>query len=929
MIGPDDFDAFFAAVHGVLPYAWQRRLLVEVLADGWPDVVAAPTGAGKTAVLDVAVFALALAAADKARTAPLRIAYAVDRRIVVDQAHTRALRLAAALETTDGILGAVRSALAALSPTRPLHVEALRGGVPREDDWARTPVQPTILSTTVDQLGSRLLFRGYGVSERMAPVHAGLLGEDALIILDEAHLSEPFRQTLAHVMRHREGEASSGPWLLTSLTATPRAGDRVFALTADELAEDALARRIAVAKPARLNKSKNTLASAGFVDELATKARQVAAELVTRGIKGPTVAVVVNRVALARAVFNRLATEDAILLTGRVRPVERDGLVASHAARLEGREAVATPLFVVATQTIEAGADFDFDGMVSQIAPLDALRQRFGRLARRGSVVEAPAAILAAKDDVAAKADDPVYGDRARLALAFLGGPGAVADFGIGAMDVRVAAAPEDAKAASSPTPDAPILRHADVALFSITHPRPHPDPHLPLFLHGRVDTAADVAIVWRADVDAAFANQDHAAATEQMIRLLALVPPRPSEALAVPLWAARRFLEGAEGADDFADVEGGAEKDGGAGGLAFRWRGRTEGAFVRAAELRPGDTLVVPSAKGGCDRFGWAPDDTTPVDDIADRAAAPYVGRRAALRLHPALWGADWPTVAAALEEDAGPRHLARALADDPAMPEDRRPAFARFADAQRLELAFPYAGEGEAVLLAPAGIADEVAPAEAVSDDDDAGSLRAEPETLEAHTQNVEALAAAFAARAALPDTERRSIVFAARWHDAGKADPRFQAYLDPDNDGAPLAKSGRRRSPAADRALREAAALPPGWRHEALSVALAADAARSAEGIDAELVLWLIGTHHGHGRPLFVFHDPFDDVARTVGAVTLGPGTLPSRLAFEFDGWAWADLFDRLKRRYGTWRLAYLEAVLRLADHRASEGAAPETT
>ena len=123
--------------------------------------------------------------------------------------------------------------------------------MPREDDWARTPNQPTILCSTVDQVGSRLLFRGYGISDRMKPIHAGLLGSDCLILLDEAHLAEPFRQTLKAVERLRAGDAAR--WDVALLTATPGGqGEVQFGLGEDDRKHPILSKRLSASKPAEL-----------------------------------------------------------------------------------------------------------------------------------------------------------------------------------------------------------------------------------------------------------------------------------------------------------------------------------------------------------------------------------------------------------------------------------------------------------------------------------------------------------------------------------------------------------------------------------------------------------------------------------------------------------------------------------------------------
>ena len=209
---------------------------------------------------------------------------------------------------------------------------------------------------------------------------------------------------------------------------------------------------------------------------------------------GETIAVVVNRVKLARAIRERLAERHhAILLTGRVRPLERDRLIEEYRSRLFSGpqlESEDAPLFVVATQCIEAGADFDFGGMVTQIAPLDCLRQRFGRLDRLGWRGRTEGVVIASRDEVAKSAKpDPIYDDRPRKTWEWLlskarepaKGENKRLDFGPDAMGELIARDPESARACAAAAKSAPVLRAGGCHV-----PRDHPsapaaDPRLPV----------------------------------------------------------------------------------------------------------------------------------------------------------------------------------------------------------------------------------------------------------------------------------------------------------------------------------------------------------------------------------------------------------------------------------------------------------------
>ncbi|HLI16209.1 MAG TPA: type I-U CRISPR-associated helicase/endonuclease Cas3 [Acidimicrobiales bacterium] len=971
-----DFSTYFEALWARDPFPWQE-LLARRLVDGdWPRAIDLPTASGKTACIDIAVYALA-AQADRPleeRRAPRRIWFVVDRRVVVDEAFERARALADTLRrANDGPVGVVAERLRSLSGTeRPLAVGRLRGGVLHDDGWVRIPSQPAVITSTVDQIGSQLLFRSYSHGLLSAPIFAGLAANDSLIVLDEAHCSFPFMQTLEAIARYRgpawAAEPIVTPFAYTVMSATPpqlREGD-VFpgAARADAVDHPTLERRITTAKLAELVKVRSRRGPKDKgEDPLIAAAVGRTVELLRRGCR--RVAVMVNRVRTATAAAEALEAAcadafaadrpDVVLMTGRIRPVERDALIDRWASflRASGPEDPPRPVVVVATQCLEVGADFSFDALVTECASLDALRQRFGRLARLGSDEPALASILVRDSDLEGKALDPIYGAALGETWRWLedhaiedavGRP--VVDLGIGAADAALAGV-EDLGALMAPRPDAPVLLPAHLDLLCQTAPRPHPEPDVSLFLHGRTGIP-EVSVLWRCDL-----GDD----PTRWVESVALCPPVSGEILRVPLWRVRDWLARGRAERDGIDVEGGdsppEEETRSELGRSIRpcllWRGRDRSSIARSAgALAPGDVIVVP-ATYGIEALGQATRERALGSDGIDvwEVARAASGQGPAVRINEealAPWRHD-PRIADLLASAAADEPDREAITasinalladrrddDEPSVPPRWWISLLQAARWGQL-IEHPAGG---IVLVARTGQTRAAEP-DLFADDDDLASVADREVSLEAHSGLVRRTAERIGERC-LPAGLREPVAEAAFWHDAGKLDPRFQLMLRRGDEVAlaladgPLAKSaGVPSSPARRRAIRDASGLPEGFRHEMLSHELVRRFGQLGRvGEHSDLVAHLVASHHGHGRPfapVVIDPDPpavsgtLGDVELVLGATDRSGGPTAHRIDSGL-----LESFWRLNRRYGWWGLAFLEAMVRLADWYASSFLAP---
>jgi len=208
------FRTRFAYLTGNDPYEWQTALFCSFVRGAIPPNLSLPTGSGKTNAIVCWLLALC-----ENPELPRRLVYVVDRRSVVDQSTKVVEDIAAKLRLESPPIASVRCALAKMAGgEEPLGISTLRGEFQDNQEWSRFPFRPAVVCGTVDMVGSRLLFSGYGDRAYSRSLHAGLLGNDTLVIFDECHLVPEFGNTL-RLVKEAGGKLKAFHYMLMSATS--------------------------------------------------------------------------------------------------------------------------------------------------------------------------------------------------------------------------------------------------------------------------------------------------------------------------------------------------------------------------------------------------------------------------------------------------------------------------------------------------------------------------------------------------------------------------------------------------------------------------------------------------------------------------------------------------------------------------------------
>ncbi|WP_314708024.1 type I-U CRISPR-associated helicase/endonuclease Cas3 [Rothia mucilaginosa] len=935
----EEFGAFFAALDAALdaalnsapneapkekqkryPFSWQEEVLDHICEHGvWPERINAPTGSGKSSVVDIHLFANALAAVGAAPRVPRRLCVTVGRRALVDSQATRADKILECMEKAladesgePGILRRVAEALQSFQTrnnekgSKPFETGNIRGELSNRNLPVTDISACAIIAATPDMYGSRALFRGYGSTKAARPRETALLTLDTVMVLDEAHMNRQLLHTTQRIAQLQKREADLGvPTLqVVETTATPSTEDSesttlgvdIEALDSpndEKLRDRVYSHKELVLRP--IDKWDGKPGNRAVVDAAVDAIMDFLAHReVGKGSEvAHTVGCIVNHVRTAIAIKEALVKnkvlekeEEVQLLVGRKRPYDLENLQKDHPNLFSTRGDESVKV-VVATQTLEVGIDVDFADLVTELAPASSLAQRFGRVNRLGCRKDSKVVVIEPASGDLVKKDAPPY-KAVDLSNAY---GWLEALNGAENPSVNPAAMVKNPPVQSSPErllyqrPEWP-----DLLEFSRTDENPYDEPDLDLWLHDSLDAETAMGGVIVRD------NLPSNTSAAMEILKTSYFAPSDRETFPANLKILQEIL-------DYQDEHGVKPRK-----FLYRqgeislWQDADHGDESNQS-LAPGDVLILDTGSIPFTNQGIA---------VTQRELP---SKKDELKAVPFLDGAELYVYEKCADRE---EHFRKYLGLSPE--EAAELLDSQASDGQKViasELTTEAEG-GQEVISWYAKVTNATEKKSVEGSDIAQELVLAGPVLLDDHQNDVAERTRQLAENLGLTPEFSEALELAAKYHDEGKRDLRFQQMLGADPDADALAKSGHRSVAEAYRA-RSRSALPRGWRHEQLSALMVA-ASPEKVGEHRDLVLRIIGCSHGHGRFSFA-HD---------AGFLLKEGYLPEGTDYEalkeqatrlFNVGYWDNLMEQTSRTYGPYATAYLEAVERAADAQIS--------
>jgi CRISPR-associated endonuclease/helicase Cas3 len=902
MTSDPSFVLAFKALTDNHPFHWQIDLFNRFISDKVPFACDIPTGLGKTSVIPVWLVALAQSSVNGSSSLPRRLAYIVNRRTVVDQATKVVEQMRARLLDPDGvcwsahseILRALAKNLGDLAATKmipPIGISTLRGELADNEEWKADPARPAVIIGTIDMIGSKLLFSGYGDGRYNRAHHAGLIGQDMLIVHDEAHLTPALSNLLLAIeteqrtAHERNADSELRHVRVLELSATQRRNEReAKPLTLTH--EDETDIETGLIAKARLDAAKHLrLHSIGAADPVSkmielAKSHENLRSRVLIYVRSPEGAQ--NVAKRLRKEVSDHAGERIALLTGTIRGHERDILVSEnlvYRALLDHKSNIERTVYLVSTSAGEVGIDLDADHMVCDMTTLDSMIQRLGRVNRRGG--EARSAHV----DIVWTTMDEEPGDRATpVDTATAATLQILRNWCERSADQEVNVSPrdlhnrlaelnnEEQQKAFSPKGQSPLLSEILLDSWSLTSVDAMPSrPEVAAYLHGLSADPPETYIVWRKEVallEKASVTSDSLEAWFRACRIEARErlrerTDRVKKTLGDLLKAHHQLQSGCDFPVVLLDERGRAQ-----------WSQLSK-ILEDEKQLRY-RTAVLPVEAAGLDTHGMLSGDA--VESIVQIDVADNDRRQRCLHICAA----------------EGERYQLLL----PNKPAAELPL--KMHEQARIRLKEPAEGaEGTVEEISLLLILSSV---ESAAEGPENTPFR---QSLTEHTQLVKLHSERIVDRLFLAPRLKEAVVLAAKWHDLGKNRIVWQRYACNRNGTEPLAKSTKYLHWH----------TLGGYRHEFGSL-LEATFGFGEHGLpdeiahhpERDLILHLIAAHHGWARPHF---DPsaFDH----------------EQFSTQINEQAAAELlqnFGRLQQRFGRWGLAWLESLLRCADITASK-------